>query len=459
MTTSTREDALAILRAGIQRVDPFTMVRNAVTVEGETLTVVTETERYEFDLTRYTRIVVTGAGKATAPMARGIESILGGRITGGVIAIKPGHGDDLRILRSIEGGHPVPDEGSIEAARAVLDLAETVDESTLVLNLISGGGSALLTLPYRDGITRITLDEMRRTTSVLLSCGATIQEINCVRKHISSIKGGRIAEAFAPATVVSLILSDVVGDDLSSIASGITAPDATTWSDVDRIFRKYGIEGEVPDGVAEVVERGLTGDAPETPKPDDPIFARVYNVLLGSNPQALAGAYRTAVEAGYDTIVLTSQITGEAREVAKVYAGIARDLTRRNTVTRPLATLPACIIAGGETTVTIHGTGKGGRNQEMAVAFLSEFYTGPETLEGVTFLSGATDGNDGPTDAAGGFADAEALAAFRAREIDPMEVLAANDAYHALDAAGALVRTGPTNTNVCDIQVLLIRQA
>ncbi|MFW5796172.1 MAG: glycerate kinase type-2 family protein [Alkalispirochaeta sp.] len=457
MAQTARDDALAILRAGIQRVDPYTMVRDALTVNGSILTVATETERFEFDLSRYSRIVVTGAGKATAPMARGIESILGDRISGGVIAIKAGHGDDLETIRSIEGGHPVPDEGSIEAARAVLDLAETVDESTLVLNLISGGGSALLTLPYRDSTSRISLDEMRRTTSVLLSCGATIQEINSVRKHISAIKGGRIAEAFAPATVMSLILSDVVGDDLSSIASGITAPDVTTWADADRVFRKYGIEGEVPEGVAALVERGLSGGAPETPKPDNPIFDRVYNVLLGSNPQALAGAYRTAVERGYNTVVLTSQITGEAREVAKVYAGIARDLVRRNAVTSPLATLPACVIAGGETTVTIRGSGKGGRNQEMAVAFLAEFFTGTDTLEGVTFLSGATDGNDGPTDAAGGFADDEALSAFHSREIDPMEVLAASDAYHALEATGALVKTGPTNTNVCDIQVLLVR--
>ena len=457
MDTTLRNDAYAILQAGIERVNPFQMVRRAVSLAGDRLTVVTETERDEFDLAEYRQIIVTGAGKATAPMARAIEEILGDRLNEGVIAIKPGHGDALRRVTMIEAGHPVPDEGSRCAADAVLDLAGSVDERTLVINLISGGGSALLTLPYRDESVQISLEDMKATTAVLLGCGATIQEINCVRKHISAIKGGRMAAAFHPARVVSLILSDVVGDDLSSIASGITAPDETTYADVERIFRKYAIDGEIPRPVRELLQRGLNGDAPDTPNSDDTVFNNVANILLGSNAQALAGARRVALDRGYNTVVLSSQITGEAREIARFYAGIARDLRRAGLGETALAERPVCVIAGGETTVTLRGSGKGGRNQEMAIAFLGEFFTGNESLQDVLFLSGATDGNDGPTDAAGGFADAPALAAARDRGVDPMSVIAESDAYHGLERIDALVKTGPTNTNVCDIQVILVR--
>nr|MDA3951073.1 DUF4147 domain-containing protein [Spirochaeta sp.] len=387
MDTTLRKDALAILTAGIERVNPFQMVRRTVSLEGDLLTVQTEIDHEQFDLADYQRIIVNGAGKATAPMARAIEEILGDRLIEGVIAIKPGHGDTLQRVRMIEAGHPVPDGGSRSAAETVLALARSVDERTLVINLISGGGSALLTLPYQDESIRISLEDMKETTAVLLGCGATIQEINCVRKHISAIKGGRMAAAFAPARVLSLILSDVVGDDLSSIASGLTAPDETTYADVERIFRKYTIEEDIPRPVRELLQRGLRGDAPDTPGSGDAVFATVHNILLGSNAQALAGARQTARQRGYNTVVLSSQITGEAREIARFYAGIARDLRRAGPGETALAERPVCVIAGGETTVTLRGSGKGGRNQEMAIAFLGEFFAGNDSLTDMLFLS------------------------------------------------------------------------
>lgn len=459
MSTKLREDALSILQAGISRVDPYRMITNSVSKKGRTISIRTETDTIDIDLSEYERIVVVGAGKATARMARGIEDILGGDLDRGVIAVKPGHVDELKRVRMIEAGHPVPNQGSLDAARAIISIASEAEEKTLVFNLVSGGGSALLTSPYRDDEISLSLTDMQETTSALLACGATIQEINCVRKHLSAIKGGRLAAALAPARVVSLILSDVVGDDLSSIASGLTAPDPTTFADVARIFKKYGIEGDVPTIVVELVQRGIAGAAPDTPGPKDPSFDRVSNVLLGSNAQALGASARKATELGYNTIVLGSQITGEAREIGHFYGGILRDLRRfgRDPEGATPTQRPACILAGGETTVTIRGEGKGGRNQEMAASVLSDFVGAPETIEDALFLSGATDGNDGPTDAAGGLVDREAVqrAIDTGEEIDA--VLGANDSYHLLKRIDALVTTGPTNTNVCDIQIVLVR--
>lgn len=457
MTSQLRDDAVAILRSGIGRVDPWAMVEQSVSVVEETLTVATENETVSIDLSRFERIVVVGAGKASASMARGIETVLKERISAGIIAVKPGHTDTLRTIRMIEAGHPVPDDGSVAAAQAIVELVDTADDRTLVLNLVSGGGSALLTLPYRDEHHAVSLEEMQQTTATLLSCGATIQEINCVRKHISSIKGGRFAARCAPARLVSLILSDVVGDDLSSIASGLAAPDATTFADVKSIIRKYGVGDELPRTVLDVIDRGLTGDIADTPKPGDPIFDDVTNVLLGSNAQAVRAAGEHARSLGYNTVTLGAQITGEAREVARVYAGILRDAVRFNPPEPTIGEKPLCVIGGGETTVTLRGDGLGGRNQEMALAVIAEFLPDPSPLQSALFLSGATDGNDGPTDAAGGFADAAAVEAALSGAVDIVDVLQRNDAYHGLETIGALLKTGPTNTNVCDIQIILVR--
>ena len=459
MCTELRADAIGIFRAGIDRVDPYRMVERSVVRSGAKITIRTELDGIDIDLEDYNRIFVVGAGKGTAPMARRMEEILGDDLTKGAIAVKPGHTDNLARIEMVEAGHPVPDDGSLRAAARILELADTADEYTLVFNLVSGGGSALLSSPYRDDSFQVTLDEMQRTTQVLLACGATIQEINCVRKHLSAIKGGRMAARLAPARVVSLILSDVVGDDLSSIASGLTVPDTTSFNDVYAIFRRYRIEDDIPSTVIELVSAGRDGSVPDTPGVADRQFDGVSNVLLGSNAQAVHAAASAARERGYNTVVLGSQVTGEAREIAHFYRGILRDLVRfgASPGTEKVAGKPACIIGGGETTVTLRGDGRGGRNQELALAVLAGMIAFPDELSDALFLSGATDGNDGPTDAAGGIVDSDAIRRAEELSTEIDESLRNNDSYHLLRRIGALLVTGPTNTNVCDIQIILAR--
>ncbi len=444
--------AETIARAALERVDPEQMIEQALSIEDNHLVVATENERHELDLTNFRRIVVLGAGKATAKMARAVESVLGDRVAEGVISVKYGHTAPLSKVKTIEAGHPVPDENSILAAQETVRIASEADEETLCIVLISGGGSALLTLPYSDGEHSLTLSDMQETTNLLLSSGATIQEINTIRKHISAVKGGRLAAHAAPATILSLILSDVVGDNLESIASGLTVPDPDSGADAWATVLRYQLQDRIPPNVVRLLQACKKDPHLDTPKPKDPVFNRVHNVLIGTNAQALEAARVKAEELGYNTLVLSSQVTGEAREIAKFYSAIAVDLVAG----AKACALPACVLAGGETTVTIRGTGKGGRNQEMAAAFLAEIARRPKAFEGVTFLSAATDGNDGPTDAAGGFASTEILAAAHAAELSLEETLANNNSYEFLDRAGALFKTGPTNTNVCDLQILLV---
>lgn len=449
----TRHAALlSIARAAVDRVNPESMIKNTVTVYRDRFRIKTEETESVIDLRDFTRIIVLGAGKATAPMARAMEEILGPRLTGGVIAVKPGHASDLKTIRQVEAGHPIPDRGSMDAAYEIARLAVEADEKTLIINLISGGGSALLTLPITYGGRSLTLEDMRTATAALLKSGADIIEVNCIRKHLSGIKGGWLAKLAFPATVISLILSDVVGDDLQSIASGLTVPDTSTWRDAMEIVKRYGLEQRLPTPVMDVFAAGLKGELPDTPKPDSPAFGKVRNILIGSNAQALTAARGKGEELGFTTAVLTSRLTGEAREVAKVFAGIAQDMAASGM----LCGKPACILAGGETTVTVRGGGKGGRNQEMALAFLEEIRRRPEAFAGVLFASLATDGNDGPTDAAGAFASFNLLSRAEAAGLSINDYLTDNDAYHFFDAVDGLIRTGPTNTNVCDVQILLI---
>ncbi len=441
-----------IARAALQRVDPVRMICDCMSVQGETLTIATEVDTLSFELTDYDTILVLGTGKATASMALGVEQVLGDRISDGLIVVKYGHVQDLKHIALREAGHPVPDEHGVSAARELVEKAENADEKTLCLVLISGGGSALLTLPATADGAEVTLDDIQKTTGLLLDAGTPIQEINCIRKHLSAVSGGRLCSHLHPATTVSLILSDVVGDELESIASGLTAPDTTTFEDALRIARNYGILDRLPDRVRATLEAGVRGKIEETPKPGDKSFERVYNVLIGTNALALDAARREAENMGYTTIVLTSQLTGEAREIAKFFSGIARDLVRFD---QPVAK-PACILAGGETTVTLKGSGKGGRNQEMALAFLGEIAARTEAFNGVTFLSTATDGNDGPTDAAGAFASADLARTAREAGLSIAATIEASDSYHFFENIDALYKTGPTNTNVCDVQILLV---
>jgi len=449
-----REDAEAIFGAAVARVAPARMIEDALSIGkgGDVLTVRTGVEEASYELSRFDRIFAAGMGKASAAMAAGLEAALGERLAGGLVAVKEGHLAPLSKVRLLEAGHPLPDARSVAAARATLDLGASLGtkltERDLVIVLVSGGGSAILCAPAPG----LELADKAATTKLLLASGATINEVNCVRKHLSAVKGGRLAAALAPATVLALVLSDVVGDDLDAIASGPTVPDPTTFSDALSIVRRYGIEARLPLAVRVRLEAGAAGTIADTPKPGDPIFDRVRTILVGTNRLALVAAEAEARRRGYSTLVLSSRITGEAREVAMVYLGIGKDMAASGFPLRR----PACVIAGGETTVTLRGEGRGGRNQEMALAFLSALGRSPRDGEGLFFLSAGTDGNDGPTDAAGAVANLELHRKALALRLDPDAALARNDSYTFFEALGGLVKTGPTNTNVCDVQVLLL---
>ena len=441
-----------IFQSALDRVDPEKMLTKLCSVDGDRLLIRTEESSLSYNIKDFSRIWVIGAGKAGAKMALGIEKLLGDRIDKGLVAVKYGHTEELEGIRLIEAGHPVPDENSCKAAKEISRLCREADKDTLIINLISGGGSAILAAPYEDEHHSLTLDQLQELTSMLLSCGADIREINCLRKHLSLVKGGRLGAMISPATGVSLILSDVLGDSLDTIASGLTVPDAGSFDEAWAILEKYRLEKKLPPQVIDVLRAGKEGRIPDTPKPGDPAFSKLSTVLIGTNIAAIYAAEERAASLGYDTLVLGSRISGEAREIALVYAGIARD----GKLGRLRRKKPLCVIAGGETTVTLRGSGKGGRNQEMVSAFLGDFLDSGDDLEGITFLSCGTDGNDGPTDAAGGIADALALARAREGELSPHQYLENSDSYHFLKAIDGLVITGPTNTNVCDIQIILI---
>jgi hydroxypyruvate reductase len=335
-------------------------------------------------------------------------------------------------------------------------MVDEADASTLVIGLMSGGGSAILPSPLEygtgQGAEGLSLEDKQAATRTLLACGADIREINCIRKHLSGLKGGRLLQRIAPARSLNFILSDVVGDDLSSIASGMTVSDPSTFGDALEIVDRYGIRDRMPPDVLRILERGSAGEIEETLKEEAFAGMGVSNFLIGTNRSALSAAARQAERMGYRVRALTSRIGGEAREVARLLAGIALDVKNEGL----LVERPACVIAGGEPVVTLRGKGKGGRNQEMALAFLSEMEGDPDAWRGVFFLAASTDGNDGPTDAAGAFADVDLLLEARRMGIDLRGHLADNDAYRFFDRIGGLLRTGPTNTNVCDLQVLLV---
>jgi hydroxypyruvate reductase len=363
----------------------------------------------------------------------------------GIINVKYGHARPLRRISVNEAGHPVPDRAGLRGTHQIIDLLSRTGDQDLVIALLSGGGSALLPAPAPG----LTLENKQRTTQRLLASGATIQEINAVRKHISAVKGGRMARLAYPSTLISLILSDVVGDSLESIASGPTVPDSTTFSDCLRILRKYNITSKIPPEVRRYLEKGAGREVEETPKADDPAFARTQNLIIASNIQALLAAKAEAVVLGYHSLILSSFIDGETREIARMHAALAREiLTRGNPVRRP-----ACLISGGETTVTVRGRGLGGRNQEFALAAAIAI----DGLRDVLLLSGGTDGTDGPTDAAGAMADGETVERARALGMEAEHYLRENDSYHFFKPLGDLLITGPTFTNVMDLHIILAR--
>ena len=432
---NARELAWQVMRAALAAVDPAQAVRNALRLDGETLLL----GDARYDLRRYRRVLVVGAGKASAPMARAGGGGLGNRVAGGLVNVKYGYTDATRRIRLREAAHPLPDESGLAGTREIVELLEGAGDEDLVLCLISGGGSALMMLPEEE----ITLEDYQALTQALLRSGATINQINTIRKHIEQVKGGRLAQVAAPATVATLILSDVVGNPLDFIASGPTVPDTTTFADALDVLKQFELLEAVPGSVRSWLERGARGEVPETPNPGDALFERVSTVVVGSNDIAAEAALAEARRLGFEALLLTTYLEGEAREMGKLAGALAKELVNRGT---PLKS-PACLILGGETTVTVRGHGKGGRNQEIAVsAALAMQGLGRALVVGL-----ATDGSDGPVDASGGFADGESAERGRRLGLDPRDFLANNDAFTYLTATGDLLVTGPTNTNVNDL--------
>jgi len=437
--TQLREDARVIFDAGLRAVDPAELVKRQVRNQNGVL----EIAGRHYDLSKYRDLYVVGAGKASGRIASAIEEIMGESLRAGIVIVKYGHSVPLERVKIVEAGHPVPDEAGVSATKEIVALLSQAGEDDLVLCLLSGGGSALLSCPAEN----LTLRDKQVMTRLLLDCGAAIQEINAIRKHISKVKGGRLAQLAYPATVVSLILSDVVGDPIESIASGPTGPDGTTFLDCWGIIERYGLVERIPATVRDLLERGIKGKVAETAKPNDRIFEKVQNVIVGNNRTALSAAKHQAEELGYHALVLSSFVESEAREAALFHAAIAKEiLSTENPVRRP-----ACVISGGETTVAIRGDGKGGRNQEFALAAAIEI----QGTESVAILSAGTDGTDGPTDAAGGIVDGTTIQRGKSRGLDPSDYLNRNDSYHFLQVVGDLLITGPTLTNVMDLRVIL----
>lgn len=426
--------------AALRAVDPSAATMRHVVRDGNSLNI----GGISCDLDRFGGVYVVGAGKAGAMMAGAMESILGDRLTGGAVNVKYGHTTPLQRVELIEAGHPIPDAAGVEGTVKIVELLERLGEDDLVFCLLSGGGSALMPLPAEG----VTLAEKQAVTGRLLQCGATINEINTIRKHISRVKGGQLARLASPARVIGLVLSDVIGDPLDIIASGPTVPDASTYSDCRRILGRYGLENELPPSVIRHLDAGMKGTEPETPGPGDPVFDRTRNVMIANNRQALHAARVEAEKRGYNVLVLSSSIDGETREIARVYSAMAREIARHGDPVRS----PACVISGGETTVTLRGSGKGGRNQEFVLAAAA----GIDGLERTVVFSAGTDGTDGPTDAAGAVADGQTLARAAEQGLDAHACLDDNDAYRFFEPLGDLVITGPTHTNVMDLRLLLV---
>jgi len=441
-TQRMRPQALEIFQAGLKAVDPEAAIQRHVQRKQDELRIADRC----FDLKSYERIFIVGAGKAVAPMAKALEDILGDRVADGVIVVKVGHGLALKHVRVCEGGHPVPDEGGVRGTEEILSLVKDATERDLVICLISGGGSALLIAPPAG----ISLADKQMATRHLLACGATIHELNTIRKHLSRSKGGRLAQAVHPATVISLILSDVVGDDLDVIGSGPTVPDSSTFQQTEEILQRYGVWKDLAPSIREHIEKGLNGEIEETPKSGDAVFERCFQELVGTNLQAMLAAGRQAERLGYHSLILSTKVEGEAREVAKVHAAIAKEVVSSANPVSP----PACILFGGETTVTLQGNGKGGRNQEYALAAAQAL----DGLDHIVMLSGGTDGTDGPTDAAGAVADGNTISRAHAKGLDAADYLKRNDSYHFFRQLDDLIITGPTRTNVMDMYIFLIRK-
>lgn len=436
-----KEDFYRIINSAINSVKPIELINRKVMLEGNHLIV----NSLKFNLDEYERIFVLGTGKASAYMAYEMEKLLGSKIFTGIVSTKYDHSAPCKINKIIECGHPVIDENSLRAGTEILDLAKEATEKDLVLCLLSGGGSALLEkLPEE-----IQLKELQKVFRLLLNSGANIEEMNIVRRHLSNIKGGKMAAAIYPATCVSLILSDVINDPLEAIAGGVTSPDPSTFNDALSILVKYKIKEHIPNNVLDYIIRGIDGKIPETIKPRNKVFERTTNIILGNNKEALLNAKVIAASLGYNVLLYSDNLKGEAREIGKFSAEIARQIFNEG---KPL-TRPACFLFGGETTVSITGNGKGGRNQELVLSALNEM---SDVKFDYLIASVGTDGTDGPTDAAGAIASKDIMNKSIELNLDILNYLNNNDSYNYFNKVDGLIKTGPTGTNVMDITIILI---
>jgi len=437
------------MNAALLAADPAAAVRHFMQRQGDHLVIAQQA----YDLKRLDQIWLIGAGKAGASMAHAAASILGKRLSGGVVVVKDGYKDpsgfiklkdfrNLSGLEILEASHPLPDLRGVEATRAILALLGTRQPDDLILCLLSGGGSALLTAPAPG----VSLEDLQTLTRLLLACGASIDEINTLRKHLDQVKGGQLARFTSPAILVTLILSDVIGNPLDVIASGPAVPDPTTFEDAYSVLMRYALLDRTPDSILLRLERGRAGAIPDTPKPGDPVFSTVQNVVIGSNQQAAEAAIGQARREGFNPLLLTTYLQGEARQAGRMLGAIARQV---HATGQPVAR-PACIVAGGETTVTLQGDGLGGRNQELALGAVAEM----DGLPDIALVTLATDGGDGPTDAAGAVVTGETLQHARRLGMRPSDYLNRNDSYHFFEALGDLIITGPTGTNVNDLSFL-----
>lgn len=434
-----KSQAKQIFLAGVSRVQPENIIRNNLHLNDGILII----QDLRIPLDTIENIFLVGAGKASAYLALEMETLLGKRISGGAIVVKYGHGCDLSYLDLLEAGHPVPDFNGLKATRSILNWMHHASPKDLVINLLSGGGSALLA----DLPDQVSLEEMKHLNQILLNCGASIGEINTVRKHLSSVKGGRLALACYPAQMVNLILSDVVQDFLDVIASGPTVPDPTTYSDALRVLRKYELDSKVAPSIYQYLQNGEKGLFPETPKMDHPAFACAHNFIIGNNSIALEAASLMATALGYETVIVTHELQGDTIEAAR---HIIETSIRKKSKSKSLK--PLCLLFGGETTLRVKGEGLGGRNQHMALAaslMLAQ-------QNSITFLAAGTDGTDGPTEAAGAIVDCHTVEKAGQLGIRASEWLENFDSYHFFEKAGGHLITGPTHTNVMDMVVILL---
>jgi glycerate-2-kinase len=435
-----RRLALESLEHALSAVDPKRTIETRLTLKNAKLSV----DKYSFDLNKFKHVYVIGGGKASGSMAQGLEHVLNGRITKGFVNVPHGAKQETEIVELHGANHPVPDEAGVKGTRVMLEIAEQAEKDDLIICLISGGGSSLMPLPRGD----ITIADKRELTNALLRSGATINEINTVRKHISDFKGGWLAKKAYPATILNLILSDVVGDPLDFIASGPTVPDSTTFGDAVRVLRKYTLWEKAPASIRKLLLDGEKGTIPETPKAGDESFKKVFNVVVGNNRSASLAACEYLKSKGLNALLLTTTMEGEARHVGTMLGSVACEvLASGNPIQKP-----AGIVAGGETTVTVTGKGLGSRNQEIPLASALKI----RGMDGLVVASMSTDGIDGPTDAAGAIADGKTIEKAAKMGLKPEEVLAANDSYHFFSKLNDLIFTGSTGTNVNDVSVIIV---